>query len=189
VYAELGQRAATALHRDGGVVIDATFRRATDADAFAAASHAAAAAAWLVCEAPSELLLERARTRTRDGSISDAGPAIVAQELAIYRGPFLAPGPPLARLDTRRPTAALLADLAGVLDARLQATAASSPSLHVSPDRVGGWNVRREGESQLLSEHNSETDAENAAIRTAKDTSAETVVVHDRYDRVRQAKT
>ena len=52
VYAELGQRAAAAVHRDGGVVVDATFRRATDADAFAAASHAAAAAAWLVCEAP-----------------------------------------------------------------------------------------------------------------------------------------
>ena len=57
VYAELGQRAATAVHRDGGVVIDATFRRATDADAFAAASQGAAAAAWLVCEAPPAVLL------------------------------------------------------------------------------------------------------------------------------------
>ena len=60
VYAELGQRAATAVHRDGGVVVDATFRRASDADAFAAASHAAAAAAWVVCEAPPAVLLERA---------------------------------------------------------------------------------------------------------------------------------
>ena len=145
VYAELGQRAATAVHRDGGVVVDATFRRATDAGAFAASSQGAAAAAWLVCEAPPAVLLQRARSRARDGSISDAGPAIVAQQLAIYRGPFLAPGPPLARLDTTRPTAALLADLAGVLDARLEARAASSPPPHVIPDRGGGWNIQREG--------------------------------------------
>ena len=128
VYAELGERAAAAVHRDGSVVVDATFRRATDADAFAAASQAATAAAWLVCEAPPAVLLERARIRAQDASVSDAGPAIVARERAVFRGPFLAPGPPLARLDTTRPTAALLADLAGVLDARLRATAASSPS-------------------------------------------------------------
>ena len=135
VYAELGQRAAAAVHRDGGVVVDATFRRASDADAFATASHAAAAAAWVVCEAPPAVLLERAKARDRHGSVSDAGPAIVAQELATYPGPFLAPAPPLARLDTTRTTGALLADLACALDTRLQASAASSPPLHVSADR------------------------------------------------------
>jgi aminoglycoside phosphotransferase family enzyme/predicted kinase len=119
VYAELGRGAAASADREGGVVVDATFRHAADADAFAAAARAAAAPAWLVCEAPANVLLERARTRERLRSISDAGPAVVALELASHPGPFLAPGSPLARLDTTRPTGALLTDLAAVLDARL----------------------------------------------------------------------
>jgi aminoglycoside phosphotransferase family enzyme/predicted kinase len=122
VYVELARRASAAAHRDGGVIVDATFRRATDADAFAATSPIAAAAAWVVCEAPPALLLERARARELRGSISDAGPAVVAAELARHRGTFLTPAPPLARLDTTQPVAKLLADLAGALDARLAAT-------------------------------------------------------------------
>ena len=133
------------------------------------------------------MLLERARAREFHGSISDAGPAIVAAELATYRGPFLAPAPPLARLDTTQPIAALLADLAGVLDARLRASAVCSPPLHVVPDRLGGWHVQREGEDRPLSEHTSATDAEGAAVREARDTGSPDVVVHDRYDRVHRA--
>ena len=60
VYTELARRATAAVRRDGGAIVDATFRRAADADAFAAASPSAAAAAWLVCEAPPTVLLERA---------------------------------------------------------------------------------------------------------------------------------
>jgi predicted kinase len=117
VYAELAQRAAAAARRDGGVIVDATFRRTTDADAFAAASPATPA--WLVCEAPPEVLLARAEARALRDSVSDAGPAIVAGELATYHGPFMPPGAPLARLDTTRTTGDLLAELATVLDARL----------------------------------------------------------------------
>jgi aminoglycoside phosphotransferase family enzyme/predicted kinase len=119
VYAELAQRAAGAARRDGGVIVDATFRRATDADAFAGASPVAAA--WLVCEAPPAVLLARAEARALRNSVSDAGPAIVADELATYHGPFMPPGPPLARLDTTRPMGEVLAELAAVLDARLAA--------------------------------------------------------------------
>ena len=32
-----------------------------------------------------------------------------------------------------------------MLDARLEARAASSPPPHVIPDRGGGWNIQREG--------------------------------------------
>jgi aminoglycoside phosphotransferase family enzyme/predicted kinase len=117
VYAELAQRAAAAARRDGGVIVDATFRRTTDADAFAAASPATPA--WLVCEAPPEVLLARAEARALRDSVSDAGPAIVAGELATYHGSFMPPGAPLARLDTTRTTGDLLAELATVLDARL----------------------------------------------------------------------
>ena len=62
----------------------------------------------------------------------------------------------------------------------------SSP-LHIVPDRLGGWCVRREGSDQALSEHNSETEAERAAVRAARDTDTHEVVVHDRYNRVRPA--
>jgi predicted kinase len=187
VYMELARRAAVAARHDGGAVVDATFRRATDADAFAATSPAAKGAAWLVCEAPRAVRLERARAREFLDSVSDAGPAIVVAELATYRGPFLAPAPPLARLDTTRPVAELLATHASVLDARLQASVAPSAPLHVVPNRVGGWRVEREGEDRPLSEHNSATAAERAAIGNARATGMSEVIVHDRYDRLHRA--
>jgi hypothetical protein len=58
----------------------------------------------------------------------------------------------------------------------------------VIPDRVGGWRVEREGAEHALSEHNSETAAEGAAVAAARDTYTADVVVHDRYDRVRRAR-
>ena len=188
VYIELARRATAAARRDGGVIVDATFRRATDADAFAATSPTAAAATWLVCEAPPAVRMERARAREFHGSVSDAGPAIVAAESATYRGPFLAPAPPLARLDTTQPLAQLLAGLADGLDARLQAGAAPSPPLHVVPDHVGGWSVLRDGSAQPLSKHDSATAAESAAVRNARATGTPEVLVHDCYDRVHPAK-
>ena len=75
VYAELAQRAAAAVRRDGGAIVDATFRRAADADAFAAARPSPRPPAWLVCEAPPAVLIERAAARAARGSVSDAGPA------------------------------------------------------------------------------------------------------------------
>lgn len=119
VYEELARRARSAVRREGGVIVDATFRRATDADAFATA--APVPPVWVICEAPPAVLLERAAARAAQGSISDAGPAIVAGELAVYRGPFRAPGPELARLDTTLPVPRLLELLAEALDARLDA--------------------------------------------------------------------
>ena len=59
--------------------------------------------------------------------------------------------------------------------------------LHVLPDRVGGWRVVREGADQPLSEHNSETAAEHAAVSEARATDTPEVVVHDCYDRVHPA--
>jgi aminoglycoside phosphotransferase family enzyme/predicted kinase len=119
VYAELAQRAATTLRAEGGVIVEATFRRHSDADAFAGGSAAAAKAAWIVCEAPPEVLLARARERAARDSVSDADERIVAAELAVHRGPFVAPGPALARLETTRPVAELLEELARTLDLRL----------------------------------------------------------------------
>ena len=119
VYDELARRAATAIRREGGAIVDATFRRATDADAFAAG--APAPPEWIICEAPPAVLIQRAAARAARGSISDAGPAVVAGELAVYRGPFQAPGPELARLETTQPVPRLLEQLAETLDVRLGA--------------------------------------------------------------------
>ena len=52
--------------------------------------------------------------------------------------------------------------------------------MHVLPQRRGAWIVRREGEVQTLSTHNSATEAELRALATG----ACAVVVHDRYGRV-----
>jgi aminoglycoside phosphotransferase family enzyme/predicted kinase len=119
VYEELAQRAGAAIRRDGGVIVDATFRRAADASAFATGARVAAEPAWIVCEAPPEVLLQRAAARAARGSVSDAGPVVVAGELAVHRGRFQPPGPPLARLETTRPISELLEELAAALDARL----------------------------------------------------------------------
>jgi hypothetical protein len=62
-----------------------------------------------------------------------------------------------------------------------------SPPLHVVADRLGGWHVQREGEARPLSDHDSATDAEQAAVRQANRSGAEAVVVHDRYERTHLA--
>jgi aminoglycoside phosphotransferase family enzyme/predicted kinase len=119
VYAELAQRAAIALRESGGAIVDATFRRRADTDAFAASSPVAADAAWIVCEAPPAVLLERAHRRALGDSVSDAGPNIVATELAVHRGHIVAPSNLLARLETTQPVPELLAGLAHSLDQRM----------------------------------------------------------------------
>jgi aminoglycoside phosphotransferase family enzyme/predicted kinase len=119
VYAELAQRARIELRNTGGAIVDATFRRMADTDAFTAALGPCATPSWLVCEAPAAVLLERARERARHHSVSDAGPNIVATELAVHRGRILPLAAPLARLDTTQPLPELLAGLARTLDAHL----------------------------------------------------------------------
>jgi hypothetical protein len=91
-------------------------------------------AGWIVCEAPRGVMIERARMRAlRDDSVSDAGPEIVAAELARHRR-IEPPAAPLARIATTRPVSELLADLARTLDAgfyggdRQRTTDAGSPA-------------------------------------------------------------
>ncbi len=116
VYEELAHRSAAAVRRAGGVIVEATFRRADDAHAFV---QGRAEPAWIVCEAPPEVLLERAARRVAGESVSDAGPAVVARELGLYKGHFQPPGTPLARLDTTLPVPVLLDQVADIFDARL----------------------------------------------------------------------
>jgi aminoglycoside phosphotransferase family enzyme/predicted kinase len=123
VYAELGRRAARC---QGGVIVDATFRRRSDADAFV---ELVPDAGWIVCEAPPDVMIDRARMRAlRDDSVSDAGPEIVAAELARH-GRIEPPAAPLARIETTRPVPELLAELARTLDAGFY-----GPDPHPIPD-------------------------------------------------------
>jgi len=56
----------------------------------------------------------------------------------------------------------------------------SSRALHVVSTRLGQWHVRREGDPCALSEHGSATEA----VREARVSGADEILVHDRYDRV-----
>jgi aminoglycoside phosphotransferase family enzyme/predicted kinase len=112
VYAWLGSAAARAVQSDGGAIVDATFRHPDDVAAFQSASRAAAAAGWIVCHAPAEVLLDRARWR-------DADPALVATQIARSGGRLPLPCAPLAELETVRAVPRLLDTLAATLDARL----------------------------------------------------------------------
>jgi hypothetical protein len=62
-------------------------------------------------------------------------------------------------------------------------------SVHVVSDRYGSWTVRRENDRRPLSHHGSETEAERAAARHARELGAREVLVHDRYERVHRART
>jgi uncharacterized protein len=120
VYDALGRAAAGATRTDGGAIVDATFRHPDDVAAFQAASSAANRAEWIVCHAPAEVLLERARRRTALGSTaSDADPEIVGAQIRRLSGPLPLPRPPLVELDTVRAVPQLLDELAAALDARL----------------------------------------------------------------------
>jgi uncharacterized protein len=119
VYAELGRRVAAA-RRDGGVIVDATFRRSEDVAAFSAALGDTEAPGWLVCRAPADVLLARAERRTTlPGTTSDADAAVVAAQLAHAPEALPLPAPALVELDTTLPPRELLNVLAGELDGAL----------------------------------------------------------------------
>jgi hypothetical protein len=120
VYEGLGRAAAGAVREEGGAIVDATFRHADDVTAFQLASEAARTAGWIVCRAPADVLVERARWRAATRSApSDADPAVVAAQLARWSARLSLPRAPLAELDTLRAVPSLLDELAAALDARL----------------------------------------------------------------------
>jgi predicted kinase len=120
VYAGLGRAAAAALHDEGGAIVDATFRNPDDVAAFQAASSVSARGEWIVCHAPPDVLLERARWRAAAGhTTSDADPAVVATQIARSSGRLALPRAPLAELETVRAVPRLLDELAANLDAQL----------------------------------------------------------------------
>jgi uncharacterized protein len=117
VYAALGEQAARA--GSPGVVVDATFRRKRDRDAFAAAyGEEAPPPVFVECRASRNTVRGRANARwwSEEGSVSDADPAQVEQQRAEFA--------PLDEVDperhlvvrTDRPIAHVLRDVEGQLD-------------------------------------------------------------------------
>lgn len=128
-YRELGLQAAAAVTRQGGAVVDATFRRRADRDAFARAFRHAASPVFVECLVPEAVLLARGRRREHERNrISDADLAIVQRERGRWE-PLdeVSPGAHLP-LRTDRPTEDILADLRALLDSRLVASGARRPA-------------------------------------------------------------
>ena len=120
-YRALGQETTEAIRRDGGALVDATFRRRRDRDAFREGLDTdPGLVLFIECRAPTRVLLQRAETRARRAdSTSDAAPADVAAQLEAFD--------PLDEIDPQRHVALrtdrslveIVDDLHALLDTRL----------------------------------------------------------------------
>lgn len=82
-YRELGERAAREVAARGGVVVDATFRRAADRAVFAAGLGDAIRPVFVECRAPGSVIASRAAGRAV-ADPSDATPEIAAHHVAEF---------------------------------------------------------------------------------------------------------
>jgi hypothetical protein len=64
--------------------------------------------------------------------------------------------------------------------------ATSAPTVLVEPDRTGRWVVRRSGESDFLSRHETANDADRAARALVREDRTLRLLFKDRYQRVHQ---
>jgi predicted kinase len=119
-YAELGHSAANHLATTGGAIVDATFRHRADRRAFTASLGATSPTVFIECQAPRQILAERAGHRERDPHrISDASFAVVLREQGAWE-PLdeVAPNAQMT-LRTDRPVEHITADVLALLDRRL----------------------------------------------------------------------
>ena len=119
-YLELGRRAALETSARGGALVDATFRRRADREAFARGFAGSAPVLFVECHAPARVLAERAARRERETDrISDATLPVVVRESARWEP--LEEVMPQAHVTLRsdRPVEAMLADLIALLDSRI----------------------------------------------------------------------
>jgi uncharacterized protein len=120
-YQELGRLATKEIKRNGGAIVDATFRRLRDREAFAIGLGPTPVRVFFAqCMAPAEILVERARAREGQlGAISDAGPAIVERQLGEVEPLHEVPGYLRAELRTDRPVGEVVVELEARLDGLL----------------------------------------------------------------------
>jgi hypothetical protein len=67
----------------------------------------------------------------------------------------------------------------------MDAMATSAPTVYVEPDRTGRWIVRRAGDEDFLSRHETANDADRAARALVREDTTLRVLLKDRYQRVR----
>jgi uncharacterized protein len=127
VYRELGRRSAAAMAAGHGVLVDATFRRRADRDAFRegwAGAGRPGPMTFVQCVAPAEVLRLRALAREQDPTrISDAGTNVVRQELGSFEALDEADASHHLILRTDRGSEPAIADLLALLDLRLMGDA------------------------------------------------------------------
>jgi uncharacterized protein len=122
-YAELGDRALHAIQRDGGAIVDATFRRRADRQAFADAFDEAARVVFVECVVPVDVLRRRACERDRDPHrVSDASLEVVLREAQRWQALDEVPAERHLLMRSDRPVGRILQDLADLLDRRLDET-------------------------------------------------------------------
>jgi aminoglycoside phosphotransferase family enzyme/predicted kinase len=117
-YAELARRAAGMLERDGGAIVDATFRNPADREAFGALLERATV---VECRAPLAVRVERANARAHDVSDADAGVVRDQRDDGGLLDDVAATRHIVLRTD--RDPEDVLDDLTAVLDARLSLAA------------------------------------------------------------------
>jgi aminoglycoside phosphotransferase family enzyme/predicted kinase len=118
-YAELGRLGREAGKREGGAIVDATFRHASDREAFRKAFGAAnGGTVYLECLAPTHVLLDRA-TQRAPGSPSDATLELVEPQLREFTPLDEIPAEDLVQLRTDSPVGECIEDLLALLDSRL----------------------------------------------------------------------
>ena len=120
-YAELARRTSAEVAARGGAIVDATFRRRADREAFATASASAAPTLFVECRAPLHVTMERARQRSSgpQRSASDATPAVVRRESSSWDPLDEVPPDAHVVVRTDRAVEAVAAELVTLLDERL----------------------------------------------------------------------
>jgi aminoglycoside phosphotransferase family enzyme/predicted kinase len=120
-YLQLGRLTGEAIARDGGALVDATFRHAEDHAAFVSGfGKLPARSLFVECRTPVSVRLERVRTRAGDpAAVSDADEAVVRAQADDGRLDEEVPAAQHVTLRTDRELQEVVEDLAALLDARL----------------------------------------------------------------------
>jgi hypothetical protein len=118
-YAELGRMAANEIAAHGAAIVDATFRRRADRNAFRASFARTAPLVFVQCVCPVSVLAHRATARQGDpASISDASLDVVMSERDRFDPLDEVPADDHLVLRSDRSSDAMLAQLSATMDLR-----------------------------------------------------------------------
>ncbi|MGH2984585.1 MAG: AAA family ATPase [Solirubrobacterales bacterium] len=117
-YREMGRSARQRLERHGGVIVDATFHRRYERDAFRAGlGDSSVPTLFVECRAPAEILKARVGARASEPErVSDADVAIVERQLAELEPLEEVPARERSQLFTDAPTRKLLTEIESFVD-------------------------------------------------------------------------